>query len=117
MYTLLMRLGPFATLMTLVIFSLLAKPDRLRAAPTEPQPTLETTDEVKNQNDQSEDPQLLQVLDITQPAKKTTQQKRVERDVFFPYQSSISPRLGTGLKNVGSSSFYFLGVNYVRQPE
>lgn len=75
--------------LTIVLWSCVAL-----ASPHSPQPDLNNVTESKQSQDQNTE--ALQSLQITEPPKADSTQKKttVEKTYFYPYQSSMGPRLG-----------------------
>jgi hypothetical protein len=90
------------------------------AATDQPDPNLSNTaTEGTETNGEVEKNVDTQTIDITQPKAATAEQKLLiqdEQEAFYPFQSSISPRLGAVLMDSSISSntkMYLLGFNYM----
>lgn len=132
MYTLLMRVGLYAVTLTLVGMrtvraranaSLLVlaltqvfSTSVAFAAPETPDPDLSVQSAAESEPG---DKRKLELLEVTEPKGPLPTQSGVvkrARDIFYPYQSSVSPRAGAGVssrKVSNENAFYFVGLSYM----
>ncbi|MEQ1875021.1 MAG: hypothetical protein ABL958_00150 [Bdellovibrionia bacterium] len=107
MYTLLMRVGPFALTLTLVLTCAF----RSYAATSTSAPELSTSEDQQPEQESSAN---IEGVTITQPPPLTARAKTTSTEIFFPYQSSVSPRAGVGShtrRPTNEPYFYFVGLN------
>jgi hypothetical protein len=106
-----MRLRPFGTAILTLVAMLTSV---ALAAPVQTAPELDAVDKASPENSPVPAP-ALETLNVTQPPPfKKEMVASNSQDIFFPYQSSVSPRVGAGTKNQGATNgFYFLGLNYM----
>ncbi len=105
-----MRIGPFGTQITrVVLVTLTLVATSARAAPADLAPDLDS--DQQEESPLSPTPEV-QAFDISQPPYRP-KEKAFAQETFFPYQSSVSPRAGVGLKNQGLKNYYIIGMNYM----
>ncbi|HEX4924995.1 MAG TPA: hypothetical protein VFV50_12955 [Bdellovibrionales bacterium] len=103
------------------VFLALAISGAAFAAPETPDPDLSSSEHAP----ESGDTKKLELLEVTKPPppkggasgdSDRSGQARRGGEIFFPYQSAVSPRVGvgTGSRKVSNENvFYFVGLNYM----
>lgn len=102
-----MRVGPFALLLTFVLSAHFSA----SAAPKTDAPLLSTSEDQQPGESQT---QSLEGVSITEPPPAKAKTIHASTEIFFPYQSSVSPRAGVGThtrRPSDSPYFYFVGLN------